>query len=141
MWNLELAEFWRTLPSSLRFERQFCKANVRKMEINITNGSPIPEADMYKPNPLILKMRKLNPLILKALDKLKLRNTARRIHAMYDYSRHDYAWYGIMRRSEYVRVFHGQENINTYLANQTLKTIFPDWKIPLGLDFLANPAT
>ena len=131
MWDLELAKFWRTLPLSLQFERRFYRANIRKMETNITSRPPIPDASMYK----------LNPLILKTLDNLKLRNPVRRIRALLDYYMHRYVWYGIIPRSEYVRAFHGQEDINTYLANQTVKTIFPDWKIPLGLDFIVNPTS
>jgi len=129
-WDLELANFWRTLPLSLRFERQFHRASVRKMETNVTSRSTIPDASMYT----------LNPLILKTLDRFKLRKPAGRIHALFDYYRHPLAWYGIMPKSEYVHAFSGQEDINTYLANQTLKTIFPNFKIPPGLDFLAKPS-
>jgi len=85
-------------------------------------------------------MYTLNPLILKTLDRLRLRKPARRIHALFDYYRHPLAWYAIMPKSEYVHAFHGQEDINTYLANQTLKTIFPNFEIPVGLDFLTKPS-
>jgi len=55
-----------------------------------------------------------------------------------EYGRHRFAWYGFIPKTEYRSGFHGREDINTYLANQTFRSLFPGALIPEGLDFL-NP--
>jgi hypothetical protein len=63
---------------------------------------------------------------------------ARKIRSRVEYRYHHFAWYGLIPESDYCRAFHGQENINTYLANQAAKRAFPNWRIPEAIDFLAN---
>ena len=126
--DLEFVQFLNTLPFNFRIRRRFHKAYVRKLEQKITGKTPVTDTSR----------RDIAPLIVRILDKLKLRTVARRIRARTEYSRHAYAWYGLITESVYRRAFHGQENINTYLAYQTIREVFPQWKIPTGLDFLAN---
>jgi hypothetical protein len=94
----------------------------------VTTGKP-PASNTSDPS--------LIPSLLKILNALHIRNQARRIRARLEYDRHHFAWYGLMPERDYMRAFHGKEDINTYLANQTLRKIFPDYAIPDGLDFLA----
>ncbi len=117
LWDVEFARFWRTLPFHFRFKRQFQTAYIRRIESSITGKTAIPHTSRYDPGPILLGI----------LKKLRIHNSARRIRARLEYDRHPYAWYGLIPRADYNRVFHGQEDINTYLANQTLKSIFPDW--------------
>jgi asparagine synthase (glutamine-hydrolysing) len=128
--DFEFIRFWGTLPFQLRLEKRFVRTYVRGLEAKTTRKTPIADTSNHV----------LGPIIVKALSRLRLRNLARRIRARIEYHRHHFGWYGLIPESDYRRSFHGQENINTYLANQTVKSIIPHSKIPGGLDFLANNA-
>jgi asparagine synthase (glutamine-hydrolysing) len=128
LWDYELVKFWRTLPFDLRFEDRFEHAYVRQLETKTTGRPPISDNSNHNYGPTIVKL----------LDKVHLRNRARRIRARREYGHHHFAWYGLIPETEYKRAFHGQENINTFLANQTVKDIFPNHTIPPGLDILGS---
>lgn len=132
-WWLPLCDFGfvsflRTLPFPLRFKRSFLNAQIHTLETQITSKPPISDTSQHN----------FGPMLVTALNKLGLRNWARRIRARVEYRHHRFAWYGLIPEDDYKRGFHGQENINTYLANQTVKQIFPQWEIPESLDFLAR---
>lgn len=127
--DMEFVRFLNTLPFNFRVNRRFHLSYVRTLEHKFTGKAPIADTSSRK---------SIAPLLARVLDKLRLRTAARRIRARVEYSRHAYAWYGLITESEYHRTFHGQENINTYLANQTIKQVFPLWEIPTELDFLAE---
>ena len=126
LWDLEFVHFWRNLPFELRFEKRFERIYVRKLETGTTGKPAI--TDTSKDN--------LGPALVTTLKKLHLHSSARRIRARHEYDRHHFAWYGLIPEDDYKRAFHGQENINTYLANQTIKNILPNYRIPEGLDIL-----
>jgi asparagine synthase (glutamine-hydrolysing) len=128
LWDLEFVRFWRSLPYHLRFEKRFENAYVRKLEANTTGKPAISDSSRHI----------VGPILVGILNRLHLRNMARRIRAHAEYNRHHFAWYGLIPEGDYHRAFHGQEDINTYLANQTVKQAFPQWKIPESLDFMAN---
>ena len=128
LWDIELVHFWRALPFDQRLGRRFEKQYVRNLETNMTGKKPIPNASAYD----------IAPKLVGPLDKLHLRRVASRIRARREYRTHRFAWYGLIPENLYHSSFHGKENINTYLANQTIKQIFPQWKIPERLDFLTR---
>jgi len=128
LWDVEFVRFWRTLPFDLRFEKTFEHAYVRQLETKITGRPAIRDNSTHH----------YGPTIVSVLDKAHLRNVAREIRARHEYGHHPFAWYGLVAENEYKRAFHGRENINTFLANQTVKDIFPNHLIPLELDFLSE---
>jgi asparagine synthase (glutamine-hydrolysing) len=125
--DLEFVRFSTALPLDLQLQKRFELPYVQRVE-TVTTGKP-PASNTSDPS--------LIPSLLKILNALHIRNQARRIRARLEYDRHHFAWYGLMPERDYMRAFHGKEDINTYLANQTLRKIFPDYAIPDGLDFLA----
>ena len=130
LWDLEFIRFWRSLPSHLRFEKRFENAYVRQLETKTTGKPATPDTSTHN----------FGPKIVTILDSLGLRNVARIIRARIEYNRHHFAWYGLINEADYHRAYHGQEDINTYLANETIKQAYPQWKIPKGLDFMAMSA-
>jgi len=130
LWDLEFVRFWRSLPRHYRFEKRFENAYVRKLEAQTTGKLAISDSSRHN----------VGPIIVGILNRLHLRNMARRIRARAEYNRHHFAWYGLIPEGDYHRAFHGKEDINTYLANQIVKQTFPQWKIPEGLDIIANSA-
>jgi len=126
LWDLEFIRFWRSLPSHLRFEKRFENAYVRKLETKTIGKPAIPDTST----------RNFGPTLVTILNRVRLRNVARIIRARSEYRRHHFAWYGIIDEADYHRAFHGQEDINTYLARETVKQAFPKWKIPQDLDFM-----
>ena len=126
--DLEFIRVWGSLPFQLRLKKRFERAYVRGLENKRTGKTPITDTSGHV----------FGPIIVRALSRLRLRKFVRRQRARFEYRHHHFAWYGLIPEDDYYRSFHGQENINTYLANQTFKRIFPQRKIPEGLDFLAN---
>ena len=125
--DLEFVRFSTALPLDLQLQKRFELPYVQRLETDTTSKPPTWNTS----DPTLL------PSLLKILNALHLRNQARRIRVSLEYDRHHFAWYGIMPERDYMRAFHGKEDINTYMANQTLRKIFPDYTIPDGLDFLA----
>ncbi|HUO41842.1 MAG TPA: asparagine synthase-related protein [Methylomirabilota bacterium] len=117
--DLEFIRFWLPnrfmLPSHFRFERAFQREYMQRLEVEFTGKSPVPDCSGHA-NAL---------MIANLLDKSHLRKFARKARARLEYYNHPYSWYGLMPREEYERSFHGLENINTYLARETVRSIFP----------------
>jgi asparagine synthase (glutamine-hydrolysing) len=128
LWDKEFVQFWRALPLHFLLRRRFEKAYVPKLESNTTGRPPIPDTSSHN----------LGPPLVRILKRIRLWNVARKIRSRVEYRYHHFAWYGLIPESDYCRAFHGQENINTYLANQAAKRAFPNWRIPEAIDFLAN---
>ena len=128
LWDLQFVRFCCTLPFDLYFGKRFQRAFVRRVESNLTGKPPIPDTSQQY----------FGPLLIRALNRLHLRQSARRIRARLEYNRHHYAWYGLIPEDEYNRAFRGRENINTYLAVQTIKSAFPEYNLPRSVDFLSD---
>ncbi|HUK51021.1 MAG TPA: asparagine synthase C-terminal domain-containing protein [Terriglobales bacterium] len=124
--DAEAIQFWSTLPLHLQLEKRFELPYVRRLE-KVTTGKA-PEWNTSDPS--------LAPILIRILNMLHLRDLARRVHARSEYDRHHFRWYGLLSKRDYMRSFHGKETINTYIANQTLRKISPNYAIPEGLDFL-----
>jgi len=127
LWDIDVVRFWRSLPFHQRFEKRFEKQYVRNFETSLTGKEPIPDHLTHD----------IAPKLVSPLSKLHLRYIASRIRARREYRTHRFAWYGLIPESQYHHSFHGRENINTYLANQTIKQVYPQWKIPERLDIIA----
>jgi len=120
--DMEFVRFWLPnrfmLPSHFRFEKAFQREYVQRLETELTGKSPIPDCSGHATAMMLANI----------LENLHLRKFVKRVRAHLEYYNHPYSWYGLMQREEYARSFHGVENINTYLARETIRDIFPHWR-------------
>lgn len=111
LWDLELAELWSSIPAIHRLRKnEFLTPYVRRMEEKLI-GHNIPILS-YTSRTLSLASR--------LLKNTPFRESALKIYGRRQYNRHQFAWYGIIPKKLYNQTFTGTENINSYVALETL---------------------
>jgi len=128
LWDLEIADFWSRVPLAYRLRKNLSRIYFKKLEKKITNSN--------------IRVHRMNSRLVSFAAKI-LRNTflydpVRRIHGLMQYDRHPYAWYGVIPKKTFTCSFTGNENINSYLALETLRRILKDWRQPQKLSKLRD---
>lgn len=115
LWDMDLVRFWMKVPRAYRQERMFNRLCAQRIETIVTGRRPMEDTSPIKPYSGIGLL----------LRKAHLLSAALTVRSFADYYKHPYAWNSIIPKNEYYHMYRGIENINSYLATQTIKQFFP----------------
>jgi len=128
LWDLEIADFWCRVPLAYRLGKNLSRIHLKKLEKEITGCN--------------IRVHRANPrpvsFAAKLLRKTFLYDRMQRIHGLVQYHRHPLAWYGIVPKEAFNHSFTGKENINSYLALETLQRILKELRRPQKLSKLRD---
>jgi len=110
LWDLDLARFWSKVPINHRLGKTLERTHLQTLESTIL-GYNVEEYNVgFRPVSLAAKLLKRTPFY----------EWARRVHGWNQYEKHPLAWYGVIPRETYDRLYTGEKMIDYYLALETL---------------------
>ena len=116
LWDLEVAKFWSRVPIAHRIGKNLQIAHMQRLEA-ATSG-------------LTTKLQKSSPqldFVSRLLKKTPFYPMSRRLYGIMDYDRHPMAWYGIVPRGVFNRLY-ANKLINYILAVETLDRYSTNWR-------------
>ena len=117
LWDLEIARFWSKVPIYHRLGKRIQRTHLRALESTIIGR----KVGHYNTDFIPIRLAKL-------LKGTPLYARARGLHGWIQYDKHPLAWYGIIPRRTYNRLYTGEKMINYYLALETLHRNYPEWR-------------
>ncbi|MGA3406260.1 MAG: asparagine synthase C-terminal domain-containing protein [Candidatus Bathyarchaeia archaeon] len=118
LWDLELARFWSRVPINHRLGKRLQRMHLRALESTIMGRNVEEYSAGSRYISLPAKLLKATPLY----------SRVRGLHGRIQYDKHPLAWYGIIPRKTYNRLYTGEKMINYYLALETLHRNYPKWR-------------
>lgn len=117
LWDAEIMRFWERLPLSYRLRRRFHKIYVERIQDNYLIKEVKPDSTLYLSKMNIRnKVKKVLYAIRWPPSQLRPSSLRERALACEHYLEHPLCWYGIVPIRQFLALYSGRENINSFLA-------------------------
>jgi len=122
LWDSEYIDFWSRVPLRYRFDRILYKEYVRQLETQVLGSSSLRPVAQNPTSPLRELLLKVGIYPLAVALRNRLLAAQKRD---LEYNQHMFAWYGLVPRDVFDRLFSGTEHITSF---QTYELIHGGWE-------------
>lgn len=123
-WDTEYMDFWSRIPTNMKLDQKIYKSYVNKAfgeiahrDINLHSGDRSWKALLIRSGIIILKETSFLGLARKAHLRFKKLNA---------YESNHLAFYGVIDRNKFNKLYTGIENINSFLAMDIIGSLYDD---------------